>query len=58
MQIRGDIFIIVAVALALRSALLRRHGAAILLFGLALGIGIGVKVTAVLCMLAPCLLFP
>ena len=57
LQIRGDIFIFLAVALALRAAFIRRQHLASVLIGVALGLAIGVKATALLCMLAPCLLF-
>ncbi|QNI32267.1 DUF2029 domain-containing protein [Alloacidobacterium dinghuense] len=56
-QIRGDVFIFLAVALAIRAALIRRQVLSSVLFGIALGLAIGAKATAVLCLLAPCLLF-
>jgi hypothetical protein len=53
LQIRGDIFIYFGVALALLSALARSRYAW-LLFGLALALGVGVKITGILYLLAPC----
>jgi hypothetical protein len=54
LQIRGDLFIYIAVALGMLGATARRAWVAVLLLTLALTLGIGIKVTAVLYLLYPC----
>ena len=56
-QARGDLFIYVAVALALLSALSTRKTLAVSLMAIALAVACGIKVTALLCFLYPLSLF-
>ena len=56
-QTRGDLFIYVAVALALLSTFSTRKTVAVSLMAIALALACGIKITALLCLLYPLALF-
>ena len=57
LQARGDLFIYVSVALGLLSALLAGAGLAVVSLAIALAVAFGVKVTAVLYLIYPMVIF-